>query len=435
MTHNFSKIRHRVPNKFRKGYYRRTTLGAVKLPIVLLEFFWRFFGKIFVYVKNVLHLCRMESKINRNNMRICNPLNLRRTFQTIIVCATLFVSLLTGCNNHPSEDRELVFESFPETDKLTGQAFALDESVPLRYPFRIRLHKGYLFILDLHNAENFFHVYDPETFKHITAFGKRGEGPQEMLQGKEIIITSLDSIWTLDPGKRQIVRWSFSQADSTVKQAEVIRLDRQSVPDARDLAMYNDTTWLLPDLSGKARIWYVNHNGKLIGETGDIPTLQTVKKEGLAPLASAWNPYIGYHAPSQTLVAATQLGDVMEIYHLKENTRHILRGPGGEPEYKVTPQGYSVPTGIMGYSDVLVTSRYIYTIFHGRTFEEIAANPTGTEDGGRQLRLFNLRGLPVRCYYLDHAVYGVHVDEANRTIWTTDVNSEKQIVRYKVRWL
>ena len=349
-----------------------------------------------------------------------------------IAIISLFSVITLGCKQErQSIDTDISFRDFPEIIDLKGEGHVLDDhQAMLRYPFRIRIYDDYLFILDMHNAEEFCHIYDKQTFSHIVSFGKRGEGPQEMLQGQTMLVVSLDSIWTLDPGKRQIVRWSFLPMERRVEQAEVIRLDKQTVISANDLTRYNDTIWFLPDLSGRSRVWHVGHSGKVVAQTGDIPSNQSVHENGLAPLASAWNAYIHYHPRNDILVAATQLGDVMEIYNLRTGERKVVRGPHDEPVYRTTSQGYAIPTGIMGYSDVQITDRYIYTVFHGRTFKEIAADPIGTEDGGRYIRVFDLEGHPVRCYHLDHAVYGIHVDEKEGFFWATDVNTEEQVVRY-----
>ncbi len=42
-----------------------------------------------------------------------------------------------------------------------------------------------------------------------------------------------------------------------------------------------------------------------------------------------------------------------------------------EPEFKVS-DGYGMPTGIMGFSDVQVTDDAIYAVFHGTSFKEIS---------------------------------------------------------------
>lgn len=350
-----------------------------------------------------------------------------------LTIAVILLSVITfACqNNKKTFEEECLLEDFPEIIELKSDGYVLDDrQALLRYPFRVRMCDEYLFVFDMHNAENFCHIYNKETFDYITSFGKRGEGPHEMLRGQTMLVVSLDTIWTLDPGKRQITRWSFSPADGTVTLVENIQLDKRDVISAHDMALRNDSTWFIPDLSGQSRVWHIGRSGNVIERTGNIPTQRSVNKDALAPLASAWNPYIHYHYGNKIHVVATQLGDVLEIYNLQTGKRKVIYGPQGEPVYQTTPQGYAVPTGIMGYSDVQITDNYIYTVFHGTTFEEVAADPIGTEDGGRFLRVFDLEGNLVRCYHLDHAIYGIHVNEKEGIIWATDVNTEEQIVKY-----
>ena len=54
------------------------------------------------------------------------------------------------------------------------------------------------------------------------------------------------------------------------------------------------------------------------------------------------------------------------------------------------------------------------------------------EDGGRYIYVFDLKGNPVRKYVLDHAIYGIDVDEDTGTILATDVNSNDPILSFKI---
>lgn len=131
---------------------------------------------------------------------------------------------------------------------------------------------------------------------------------------------------------------------------------------------------------------------------------------------------------------ATQLGEVLEIYNLQDSSRTIKYGPNGEPVFQIS-QSEGIPTGIMGFSDVVVTDNYIYTVFHGRTFKEIAnAMQEGEEleDGGRYIYVFDLNGNPVKKYILDRAIYGIDVNEDTGTILATDVNSDEPILAFKI---
>lgn len=130
------------------------------------------------------------------------------------------------------------------------------------------------------------------------------------------------------------------------------------------------------------------------------------------------------------LATVTQLGEVIEIYNLKDSTHIVCIGPNGEPEFRVSG-GYGIPTGIMGFSDVQVTDNAIYTVFHGRSFKDIAGQKEHI-DGGKYIYVFNLNGEPIRKYILDRAIYGIYVDERRGVIVATDVNNDQPIVRFQL---
>ena len=109
---------------------------------------------------------------------------------------------------------------------------------------------------------------------------------------------------------------------------------------------------------------------------------------------------------------------------------HVVRiGEHGEPEFKIS-DGYGIPTGIMGFSDVQVTDSAIYTVFHGTSFKEIARQSGRLPDGGKYIYVFSLKGEPLCKYVLDHYVYGIWVDEATKTIMATDVNNDQPILKF-----
>ena len=193
--------------------------------------------------------------------------------------------------------------------------------------------------------------------------------------------------------------------------------------------LYTD---IIPDYSEDNRFCWVHRDGKLIKRSGAIPTTNEDALAHACPaLAQAWRSFIDYNPQNDVLAAATQLGEVLEIYNLKDSTRVVRVGPCGEPEFKIS-EGYGLPTGIMGFSDVQVTDCAIYAVFHGRTFKEIAKQQAPIIDGGRYIYVFNLQGEPLCKYTLDRYIYGIHVDEEKQIITATDVNNDQPIVVFRM---
>ena len=142
------------------------------------------------------------------------------------------------------------------------------------------------------------------------------------------------------------------------------------------------------------------------------------------------NTILDYNPHNGILATVTQLGEVVEVYNLKDSTHVIHIGEHGEPDFEISA-GYGVPAGIMGFSDVQVTDSAIYAVFHGTTFKEIAKQNGRLPDGGKYIYVFSLKGEPLCKYVLDHYIYGIWVDETTKTIMATDVNNDQPIVKFR----
>ena len=67
---------------------------------------------------------------------------------------------------------------------------------------------------------------------------------------------------------------------------------------------------------------------------GVIPTVDEGALRNVRPaLAQAWRSFIDYNPRNEILAVATQLGEVLEIYNLKDSTHVVCMGPHGEPEF------------------------------------------------------------------------------------------------------
>jgi hypothetical protein len=343
----------------------------------------------------------------------------------VALCTILF-----SCTK-PHNAEISVYKGFELEEELRSNVVNLD-TVFCRYPFRVTVKDSVVIVFDLHNADFFFHAFSYPEWKYLVSFGKRGQAPKEMLSAETFQFNSLDSIWTLDANKMELRRWSMNPQECTVLQEETILLDKELVRPLDFYAMASG--FFIPDYLGASRYHYVNEEGVLVASEEVIPTGKEHGELSRPALAQAWRSFIDYSAKHQILVMATQLGEVLEIYNLKENERTILQGPNGEPKFQISG-GEAIPTGIMGFSDVQITDNYIYAVFHGTTFKDIVNSyqkGVKPKDGGRYIYVFDLNGKPVKKYILDRYIYGIDVNEEKGIIIATDVNSDNPIVEFKM---
>lgn len=339
--------------------------------------------------------------------------------------------LLAACTSAPRK-AGLVYADFPETHELKGEAIPLDTAL-FRYPFRIRVQEDKVFVLDLHGTDYFCHVFRYPDFSYWTSFGKRGESPDEQLSVENIRWNG-KKLWLLDANKSELTRFGCALSGDSLFRQETVKLDRALLR-ALDFAMVDDSTFIIPDYSGDNRFCRVNRQGRLLHKMGVIPSSNEEALLNARPaLAQAWRSFIDYNPRNGVLAAVTQLGEVLEVYNLKDSTHVVRIGPHGEPEFKVA-EGYGIPTGIMGFSDVQVTDKAIYAVFHGRSFKEIMQNAQkGIQvDGGQYIYVFSLHGEPLCKYVLDHYIYGISVNESEGIIYATDVNQDDPIMKYKMK--
>jgi len=299
----------------------------------------------------------------------------------------------------------------------------------IRYPFRLRRIDDKIVMMDLHGSDKFFYVFHYPDFRYITSFGKMGLSPQELLTVGDMRCTSDTSIWALDPNRNKLLRWKYSSTCDSLILNEEIMLDK-GIFRALDFALFNDSLFIIPDYSGNRHFCWINRNGKLIGKVGLLPSSDKEAMHFSRPaLSQAWRSFIDYNPHNNILASVTQFGEVIEIYNLKTHRFIVKIGKQGEPEFKIN-DGYGIPTGGMGFSDVQVTDNAIYTVFHGRSFKEIVRSKGTCPDGGQYIYVYSLNGDPLCKYILNCYIYGIYVDERNHMIYATEVNTDNPIVKF-----
>ena len=303
-----------------------------------------------------------------------------------------------------------------------------------RYPYRLRVNEDRVVIEDLHGVDHFFHLFTYPDFHYLSSLGQRGQGPEEMITVDDCRWLG-KSFWGLDNIKSELVRWDFDESRTQMLRKERVKLDKATFR-AFDFVFYRNSSVLIPNFSGDTRFCEVNKDGKLIKKWGVIPTEnQEALKEMPHAFGQGWSSFIDYSPKSGTLVAVTQLGEVMEIWNTKKNFHQVIRGKLGEPKFKMT-QDYAIPSGIKGYNDVQVTERAIYAIFAGLSYKEMIGKTQkgiNVPEGGRTVRVFSLEGEPLKEYKLDHSVSGIWVDEQAGRMWALDVNSDEPLVEYSIK--
>lgn len=347
------------------------------------------------------------------------------------ILISLFLGLLcivAGCSQRKVQ---MGFEDCP-VDSLKGEKVSLADSVLMQYPYRVGVCGSVAVIFDLNADSCFCHLFTYPDFRFITSFAPKGEGPEEIVSAGMARFINEDTYGVMDMSVRKLLVYDGVSTRRAPRLRNVVSFSEDVSTPLEFLAL-PDSTFLIPDYLGEARFCLIGSTGSLLKKEGQIVLADTSALRKSAPaVAQAWRSFLAMDDEGKQIVAVTQLGDVLDSYTLGESITEQVRyvGPDGEPVFQVTPEGYGIPSGCMGYWDVQVTGRYIYALYDGTTFKEIMQSPEAHQQGGTSLRVFDRDGRLVRRYQLDHYLSGFYVDEDRRVLWATDVNTDNGLYRY-----
>ncbi len=279
-----------------------------------------------------------------------------------------------------------------------------------------------MYITDLHADEHFCHEFDSHTYKYHKSFARKGKAPQELLSVGNFVADSKNDVLLLDVFARKIYR----RNDLKIELLTAFPIDLGMVS---DFTLYKDFVFIIPDVTGNNRLTFIDLNGKIIRNIGQIPDSRKINVPALT-LAKAWRPFINYNPHNNIIAVATQLGDVLEIYNLQTGESFVTVGSDGEPVCKF--DGINAkPDGVMGYGDVHVGDNYIYAVYWGHSIEAIKQGKI-MEEGGELFRVFDLKGNPLKQYLLDAHITGFAVNESSGKVIATDPNNE-QLVMFNIK--
>lgn len=347
----------------------------------------------------------------------------------------LALSLVACTGRQPEKTtggESIIAEALRKGEVLEGETVPVDTAL-FRYAYRMRVQGDKAVVLDLHNADYYYHVFTYPDFRYLSSFGKRGEGPGESVYAANVRFAGRDAVWVLDDGKGRMLHYSGIACGKTPVLEKDVLLDKRLFR-SLDFDLKDTATVVIPDYSGENRFsWASLASGELLRKSEQIPVSDPKLLEESAPaVAQGWNSFIAFSPDKKILASVTQFGDRLDIYDMQSRSHVGKAGADGEPEFRVSPEGHGLPAGRICYYDVQVTDRYIYTLYDGRLFKDIMKLGGDYKQGGRIFRIFTHRGDVAATYVLDRPVTGMYMDEAAGVLFATDVNADEQIVKFRV---
>ena len=119
--------------------------------------------------------------------------------QLLCVLFPLLVACTGQRHQQQVSSESIIEEAVRKGEVLKGEIVPIDTAL-FRYAYRMRVQGDKAVILDLHNADYYYHVFTYPDFQYQSSFGKRGEGPGESIYAANIRFAGQDTVWVLDDG-------------------------------------------------------------------------------------------------------------------------------------------------------------------------------------------------------------------------------------------
>lgn len=146
--------------------------------------------------------------------------------QLLCVLFPLLVACTGQRHQQQVSSESIIEEAVRKGEVLKGEIVPIDTAL-FRYAYRMRVQGDKAVILDLHNADYYYHVFTYPDFQYQSSFGKRGEGPGESIYAANIRFAGQDTVWVLDDGKGRMYQYSGIAGGKTPKQEKDILLDKR----------------------------------------------------------------------------------------------------------------------------------------------------------------------------------------------------------------
>ncbi|WP_294597718.1 BF3164 family lipoprotein [uncultured Rikenella sp.] len=345
-------------------------------------------------------------------------------------CAVALLCGFASCGGGTSSADREVPEVAVHVDSLPG------DTLMLGYVGSITVRDSLLFLVDYghaNQAEALVQLYSYPALRPLCRFVNRGKGPNETL-GMSGYVVDGDSV-------RVFVGWPprmFVYGLADLVRGE--RLPARIIPYPEGPCSYAsgfqklDSGFVLTRFYGDpavGRVIRIDSLGNVTGTYYSIPyrpeDLEQVADYGREMLATLWQAVAA--ASGETVVLGTKLGDVLEIYNLRDSSlNRIVRGPDGPPE--VECDGNSIVFGVKsGYQALKIVGDRIYAMYRAERFKD-SDEPDSSGVKGSTLRVFDLDGNWLKSYMLDRPLHSFDILSDGRTVVAGDPTAEYQLCTF-----
>jgi|GEM_PF-2579724 len=349
----------------------------------------------------------------------------------------LFPVFIIACST--GEDiKTIIINEFPKNEAIIGEHV---DFYPIPFcPGNIFIIDSLLLKINSNRCEdNFFYVYNKNNSEFLGSFGTKGRGPNEFLYphttGQYIIDNVSIKLWVHDIHQK---RFDLIDVTKSIDEKRTVISDsfREPLP-----MIFVINAIILPngDLIGRSmspegRFFYHDSKNEL---TKWVEYFPEVAKPPFSEndMFNLYSGPTGIKHDNSRIASALQFFKRIDVFsaRLEHLFSLAFNDSPGNPEFFSNPENPMPGTLMRYYSDLYLSSRYIYALNRNVPQEKIR---TRTYPATNELHVFSWDGDPVACYSLNQTLYSFTIDEENGFLFgltrATGDELESQVVRFKL---
>ncbi len=301
-------------------------------------------------------------------------------FASILCLSALFVSVTLH-----GEDEIITYKTWDKpisvSDSLYHAYTGANDTVKIYHGGNLLAYKDKLFIEDLKSGKKIIHAVEIPSGRYVGAFGKYGDGPDEIYTPGNLFPLSDGQIALIDYGDWCIKAFNVDSALTFESYAPHI-IRKFSEDECK--SGFPDRVVPIHNNHAVARCI---HPGSYGGYTQSLCAFDIVdgviEPFGTQEYPGGLRTSVAASYSDSIVAEVSSTQDVIRLYDLRGNLKRIIHGPSYEP----TPSRDSV-----FYSKAIIADGKLFTVYSGKSRREAPS--------GKQIVVFDLEGEYLYSYLL-----------------------------------
>ena len=341
----------------------------------------------------------------------------------------------TACKNKTVYS---VVDLFNETKELKNHSLRIDGfSENILNPAQIEIINDRLFLLDV-QASTPFSVIDLQKQKYLNSFGKKGEGPGEIIGVMDFYVNYNETgINCWDAMLRHLY---FCEKDSALLYNKTVGINL--FDDLKNKKSFNSffpnvlqvdkSLFLAIGCSGEKRFSLLNTKNNKVLQTGEYPKQEMVTGIDSTIKAHAYHGKIRYNREKKRVVYISLYSEMIEIFNVNEFGLELAFGNYTTiPKFKQenSPRGIRIRTEKDKFGTnlgVSISDDYIFILYQSKIITDKNRRSAAAND----VLVFNWNGEPIMHYKLDHEVTSISIKKDSKRLYALINNEEPEIIYY-----